>query len=187
MPGLPSCMTNAGAMAQRVQPPRPCPAAPKHEIIPFSSSSCPSYQAKTTDCLPLSAPWLWSSSTGCLYLELSHEKRSYSLTAHTAFHSTWTRINSAYLRWYAWLWNSNLLVCVCVCVSNSTQEKAAAWVYNKHTAALSRIPLTSCIPSAATPAEVSSVIWDLGLAAVTLFQTRLGKKQNREEKQDVQF
>lgn len=61
-----------------------------------------------------SQPWLWCSSRDCLYLEVSHEKRSCSMAAPTTFHSTWTMINSASLYWCAWLWNSNLIFCLFV-------------------------------------------------------------------------
>lgn len=135
-------------------------------LLPQGMSSCPpppppllSKQWSQTVTAFSTQPWLWSSSTDCLYLKTSQEKKSHSVTAHTTFHSTWTMINSASLYWCAWLWNSNFLFFVCVCEWNSMQDKAAACgVQELHCSTFQN----------SAPARVPSGIWGLGLAAVTL-------------------
>lgn len=62
------------------------------------------------------------------------------------------------------------------------QEKAATTTTLQH---LPEFSSKAAFPSAPAPAKVTSPIWDLGLAAGTLFQT--WEKQDRKGKHNVQF
>lgn len=144
-------------------------------LLPQGMRSCPpppppllSKQWSQTVTAFSTQPWLWSSSTDCLYLKMSQEKKSHSVTAHTTFHSTWTMINSASLYWCAWLWNSNFLFFVCVCVSGiPCRIKQQHVGYKNYTAAPSRIQLLQEFHQ-----EYGVWVWQQWL-----FQTWLGKKR----------
>lgn len=160
-----------------------CLKAWDHLLLPCSPSNDHRLTAFLTP------PWLWSSSTGCLYLQMSHGKRSYSVTAHTAFHPTWTTINSASLHWCAWFWNSNLL-CLFVCLFVCCVSVIPCRKKQQHgctTSTLQHLPEFSSQAAFLQHLLLQKLHQQYGIRVCDSLSNMTWEKQDREEKQDVQF